>query len=175
MQVVLLRVSIDTGSGGIHGPLFKSGELSSASLYATNATASASTRKPTETRSARCTADLWLTISRKGCDTERATCGSTMTLSSSHSTYANALSGIVRDPSGAPLTGATVAEVSQDGTVIESTTTDQVGSFAIVPRAKKKVYDLKISLDPNFNPLIVHVRVSRWTKKLLDLKLEVST
>jgi len=88
---------------------------------------------------------------------------------------ANALSGIVRDPSGAPLTGATVAEVSQDGTVIESTTTDQVGSFAIVPRAKKKVYDLKISLDPNFNPLIVHVRVSRWTKKLLDLKLEVST
>lgn len=88
---------------------------------------------------------------------------------------ANALSGIVRDPSGAPLPGVTVAEVSQDGSVIESTTTDQAGSFAIVPRAKKKVYNLKISLDPNFNPLIVHVRVSRWTKKLLDLKLEVST
>src|ERR1700730_5305505 len=27
MQVVLLRVAIDTGSGGIHGPLFKSGEF----------------------------------------------------------------------------------------------------------------------------------------------------
>ncbi len=59
--------------------------------------------------------------------------------------------------------------------LLRARTTDQVGSFAIVPRAKKKVYDLKISLDPNFNPLIVHVRVSRWTKKLLDLKLEVST
>jgi len=87
----------------------------------------------------------------------------------------NALSGVVRDPNGAPLPGATVAEVSQDGNVIESTTTDQGGSFAIVPRAKRKVYDLKISLDPNFNPLTVHVRVSRWTKKLLDLKLEIST
>ena len=87
----------------------------------------------------------------------------------------NALSGIVRDPSGAPVPGATVAEVSQDGTLVKSTTTDQEGKFAIVPSAKKKVYDLKISLDPNFNPLIVHVRVSRWTKKLLDLKLQVST
>jgi hypothetical protein len=27
MQVVLLRVGIDTGSGGIHGPLFKNGEF----------------------------------------------------------------------------------------------------------------------------------------------------
>jgi hypothetical protein len=27
MQVVLLRVAIDTGSGGIHGPLFKNGEF----------------------------------------------------------------------------------------------------------------------------------------------------
>ena len=25
MQVILLRVGIDTGSGGIHGPLFKDG------------------------------------------------------------------------------------------------------------------------------------------------------
>jgi len=87
----------------------------------------------------------------------------------------SALSGVVRDANGVPIPGATVAEVSQDGNVIQSTTTDQGGNFAIVPRAKKKVYDLKISLDPNFNPLIVHVKVSRWTKKLLDLKLEIAT
>jgi hypothetical protein len=87
----------------------------------------------------------------------------------------SALSGVVRDANGAPIPGATVAEVSQDGNVIQSTTTDQGGSFAIVPRAKKKVYDLKISLDPNFNPLIVHVKVSKWTRKLLDLRLEIAT
>jgi hypothetical protein len=87
----------------------------------------------------------------------------------------HALSGVVRDPNGAPLPGATVAELSQDGNVIASAITDQSGSFAIVPEAKKRVYDLKISLDPNFNPLIVHVRVSNWTKKLLNLKLELST
>ena len=89
-----------------------------------------------------------------------------------------AISGVVRDPNGAPVSGATVAVVSSDGkTVIQSTTTDQAGTFAIVPTAKKKVYDLKISFDKfaGFNPLIVHVSVSRWTKKLLNLKLELST
>lgn len=88
----------------------------------------------------------------------------------------HAISGVIRDPVGSPIPGAMVAEVSTDGkTVIQSTTTDKTGSFAIVPKAKRKVYDLKISCDPNFNPLIVHVRVSRWTRKLLDLKLYLST
>jgi hypothetical protein len=90
----------------------------------------------------------------------------------------HAISGIVRDPSGTPVSGATVSEISPDRkTVIQSTTTDQRGSFVIVPTAKKKVYDLRISFDksPGFNPLIVHVRVSKWTKKLLDLKLYIST
>ena len=26
-----------------------------------------------------------------------------------------------------------------------------------------------------FNPLVVHVRVSQWTKKVLDLRPEIST
>lgn len=87
----------------------------------------------------------------------------------------SALSGTVRDPSGAPIQGATVAEISPDGKVIiQTTTTDQAGTFAIVSTAKKKVYDLRIS-SAGFNPLIVHLRVSKWTKKLLSLKLELST
>jgi len=88
----------------------------------------------------------------------------------------SAVSGIVRDPNGTPISGATVAEVAPDGkTVIQSTITDQEGSFTLVPKAKQKVYDLKIDKSPNFDPLIVHVRVSRWTKRVLDLKLEIST
>jgi carboxypeptidase family protein len=89
-----------------------------------------------------------------------------------------AISGVIRDPGGGPIPGVTVAELSADGmTVIQSTTTDQGGTFSIVPITKKKVYHLRISFDksPDFNPLIVHVRISRWTKKLLDLKLEIAT
>jgi hypothetical protein len=88
------------------------------------------------------------------------------------------ISGVVRAPSGAPVPGATVTEVSPDWkTAIQSTTTNADGTFAIVPRDRKKVYHLKISFDKSadFNPLIVHVRISRWTKKTLSLKLELST
>ena len=89
-----------------------------------------------------------------------------------------AISGVVRDPSGAPVPGATVTEVSPDWkTDIQSTTTNADGTFSIVPRDRKKVYHLRISFDtsPGFNPLIVHVRLSRWTKKKLTLMLELST
>jgi hypothetical protein len=88
------------------------------------------------------------------------------------------ISGVVRDPGGAPIPGATVTEVSPDWkTAIQSTTTNADGTFAIGPRDRKKVYHLKISFDksPDFNPLIVHVRLSRWTGKKLTLKLELTT
>src|ERR1700732_43818 len=85
----------------------------------------------------------------------------------------NAVSGVVHDPSGAPILGATVAEVSPDWkTVIQSTNTDADGRFSIVPKAKKRIYHLMISSN-GFNPLVVHVRVSQWTKKLLDLRPEI--
>jgi hypothetical protein len=86
-----------------------------------------------------------------------------------------ALAGIVRDPSGSPITGATVSEVSSDSkTVIRTIATDQNGSFAFPTAPKKRIYHLLIS-SYGFNPLLIHVRTSRWTKRLLDLKLMVST
>jgi hypothetical protein len=86
-----------------------------------------------------------------------------------------AISGVVRDPNGAPISGATVEEVSPDWkTVIRTTTTDASGTFGFVPTAKNRVYHLRISLT-NFNPLIVHVKLSRWTRKSLNLKLELGT
>jgi len=85
------------------------------------------------------------------------------------------LSGVVSDTSGAPIPGATVAEVSSDlKTVIRSTVTDANGVFTLPPLHKGKVHHLTVSMK-NFNPLVVHVKVSRWSSKLLDLKLHVAT
>jgi len=86
-----------------------------------------------------------------------------------------AVSGVVRDPRGDPISGATVAEVTPDlKTVIQSTTTDERGHFVLHRIPGTKIHNLVISRRP-FNPLVVHVRVSKWTKKPLELKLELST
>ena len=84
------------------------------------------------------------------------------------------LSGVVRDASGAPIAGATVAEVSADRkTVIQSTVTDARGAFAL-PQHRGELHHLMVSMR-NFNPLVVHVKVSRSASKLLDLQLNVAT
>jgi len=88
---------------------------------------------------------------------------------------AKALSGVVRDPVGDPVPGAIVKEVSPDtSTVIQSVMTDADGKFAISPKSRNKVYHLFISRD-GFNPLLVHVKISRWSSHFLDLKLHVAT
>ena len=88
---------------------------------------------------------------------------------------AKAMSGVVSDPSGAPIAGATVAEVSADRkTVIQSTITDANGNFTLPRTHKNKVYHLMVSMK-NFNPLVVHVKVSARTSKLLNLQLYVAT
>lgn len=85
------------------------------------------------------------------------------------------MSGVVRDTSGAPIVGATVAEVSADWkTVIQSTVTDTNGNFTLPPMNKRRIRHLMISMN-NFNPLVVHVKVSGWTSKVLDLQLHVAT
>ena len=85
------------------------------------------------------------------------------------------ISGVVRDPSGAAISGATVAEVSADHkTVLRSVTTDKDGKFTFPRTPNTKIYNLMVSTD-GFNPLLVHVRTSRWVKRLLDLRLEIST
>jgi len=85
------------------------------------------------------------------------------------------ISGVVRDRSGSPIEGATVAEVSADHeTVIRSVVTGEDGSFRFPQEPKQQIYDLMISAH-NFNPLLVHVRTSRWTRRALNLRLEVAT
>jgi len=86
-----------------------------------------------------------------------------------------AVSGVVRDPNGSPIAGATVAEVSTDHkTILRGVTTDKNGKFTLSQEPRRKVYHLMISAY-GFNPLLVHVRTSWWTKKLLDLQLELAT
>ena len=85
------------------------------------------------------------------------------------------VSGIVRGPNGDPVEGATVAEVSADHkTVLRSVTTDKNGRFTLAPEPGKRAYHLMVSRY-GFNELLVHVRISRWTKRLLDLRLELAT
>jgi hypothetical protein len=86
-----------------------------------------------------------------------------------------AVSGFVRDPNGSPVGGATVAEVSADHkTILRSVTTDKNGGFALPREPRKKIYHLMVSAY-GFNPLLVHVKTSWWRKRLLDLRLELTT
>jgi hypothetical protein len=86
-----------------------------------------------------------------------------------------AVSGVVRDSSGAPIRGETVSDVSPDGKLVARTTvTDENGKFAFALEPAKKTYNLMISMN-SFNPLLVHVRISRWTKRSLVLRLQLST
>jgi len=85
------------------------------------------------------------------------------------------ISGLVTDTSGAPIPGATVAEVSADWkTVIQSTIADKKGEFTLPQKHQSTIYHLMISMD-NFNPLVVHVKVTTRTSKLLNLQLHVAT
>jgi len=84
------------------------------------------------------------------------------------------LAGVVRDHNGDPVAGATVVEISADWkTDIQRTVTDATGHFALPTIDKRKVHNLKISKE-NFDPLVVHVRISRWKAKLLNLQLHVA-
>lgn len=86
-----------------------------------------------------------------------------------------AVSGTVSDPAGAPIVGAVVAELGMDSkTVIRTVQTDTNGHFSLPARSHQRIYTLRISMD-NFNPLIVHVKTSRWARTMLKLHLWVST
>jgi hypothetical protein len=86
-----------------------------------------------------------------------------------------ALAGMVRGPGDEPIDSATVEEVSADQkTVFRRVLTDKDGKFNLPSVSGQKIYHLMISA-PQFNTLLVHVRISRWTGKLLDLRIEVST
>lgn len=86
-----------------------------------------------------------------------------------------AIAGVVLDPNGDAIAGASVSETSLvTKAVVRSTTTDGKGNFKMAPTPGQKTYHLIISAK-GFNPLLVHVKTSRWTRKLLSLRLEVAT
>jgi len=85
------------------------------------------------------------------------------------------VSGIVTDPNGAPITGVGVAELGADGnTVLRTIETDKAGRFNLSQRPNRRIYSLRISMS-GFDPMIVHLRTSRWTKHVLKVHLVVAT
>lgn len=85
------------------------------------------------------------------------------------------VSGVVTDPNGALITGAVVAALGPDGsTVLRSVATDKEGYFSLSQRPHQRVYSLRISKN-GFDPMIVHVRTSRWTKRIMKVRLVIAT
>ena len=85
------------------------------------------------------------------------------------------LSGVIRDPSGAPLPDVTVEEVSPDWKAeFQTTKTDGEGHFAMTPKSKGKLYYLVITRS-GFNSMRVRARINARSTKQLDIKLEFST
>jgi hypothetical protein len=88
---------------------------------------------------------------------------------------AKGLMGTVHDPSGALLPNVRVDEVSPDWkTVLQTTSTDAQGRFAIVPASKQELYYLVFTLNA-FNQLRVRVKVDHQSNHELSLQLDFST
>jgi hypothetical protein len=85
------------------------------------------------------------------------------------------LSGEVRDPSGAPLSGATVEEVSPDWKIVfQNTKTDTEGHFAMTPSTRRRLYYVVVTL-PGFNSVRMRVRIDASSTKQLDIQLPLGT
>ena len=88
---------------------------------------------------------------------------------------AKGLTGIVCDPSGTPLPGVQVEEVSSDWqTVLQTTSTGANGHFTIKPTSREKMYYLVFYLK-NFNPMRIRVKIRSDSKRELSLRLEFGT
>lgn len=87
---------------------------------------------------------------------------------------ARSLAGVVVDPSGAPIPGVLVEEVSPDWKgSLRSTKTDANGSFEFDPVKGRRLYYFQLRQD-GFNPLLVRVKVDRRRGKDLRLTLIVA-
>ena len=83
--------------------------------------------------------------------------------------------GTLVDPNGDPIRDATVDEVTPDmKTVIQTVQTDESGRFKFSTRTKVATHHLLIS-HSGFNPLFVHVKFRRWSRKYLRLELHLAT
>jgi Carboxypeptidase regulatory-like domain len=88
---------------------------------------------------------------------------------------ADSLSGLVRDPAGAPVPKVIVQESSPDWKrPLRSTQTDPHGVFSLTPVHGRRVYYLQLSAR-GFNPLRVRVQVDPKRGGKLRLKLYLAT
>lgn len=88
---------------------------------------------------------------------------------------AKAVAGVVVDPSGAPLSGVTVEERSEDWkAVLRSTETDENGRFHFKPSQNKTVYYLYLSRY-GFNWLRIKLQLSKTAKSPLVVKMPIGT
>ncbi|HTX77941.1 MAG TPA: carboxypeptidase-like regulatory domain-containing protein [Terracidiphilus sp.] len=85
------------------------------------------------------------------------------------------LSGIVQDEAGKPIRGAKVEELT-DGwkATLSVVLTDEKGFFLIQTHQRHTLHYLRFTM-PNFNPVLIKVRASRWArKKSLSISLPVA-
>ncbi|MGA3295348.1 MAG: carboxypeptidase-like regulatory domain-containing protein [Candidatus Acidiferrales bacterium] len=88
---------------------------------------------------------------------------------------ADSLSGLVQDPTGAPVPKVIVQEFSSGWKrALRSTQTDPRGVFSLAPVHGRRVYYLQLSAD-GFNLLRIRVQVDAKRGSKLKLKLEVAT
>jgi hypothetical protein len=88
---------------------------------------------------------------------------------------ARSLAAVVQDPTGSPIAGVLVEEVSSDWKdSLRSTRTDAAGAFSFAPVKDRKVYYFQLRMN-GFDPLRVRVKVDREHGKELRLQIVLST
>lgn len=88
---------------------------------------------------------------------------------------AHSLDAVVHDPTGSPMPGVLVEELSSDWKEsLRSTKTNAAGRFTFALVKGRHVYYFQLT-SKNFNPLRVRVKVDRGRGKKLELQMELST
>jgi outer membrane receptor protein involved in Fe transport len=92
--------------------------------------------------------------------------------SSSSADVPGAVAGTIRDTSGLPLPGVTVAITGAGGGARSDTTTDVQGRYSLMA-ARSGEYDLDATL-PGFQPSHLHVRVGAGQRLVVDVRMKIA-
>jgi hypothetical protein len=88
---------------------------------------------------------------------------------------ARALSGVVTDPNGGAVAGATVELCTPEWKSCSSkVVSGSDGRFAIIPEQKQQIYYLRAS-QYGFDPLLFKVHVRRFARKYLRVSLHIAS